>query len=301
MQKTISLFYYLYLFTDSPTVLPHLPLAPQESLETKFRNRWAALHPPADVQQVFDDEIAKLATLEVASSEFNVVRNYLEWLTNLPWGVRGAEQLDGNVARARAILDEDHYGLDDIKQRIIEFIAVGTLLKKTSGKVLLLVGPPGTGKTSIAKSIGTPSVANVSSALLYHYIYLYLSLSLSLSFSQTLARTLGRKYARFSVGGLGDVAEIKGHRRTYIGAMPGKLIQSFKKVSESNPVILIDEIDKLGTRSNSGGDPASALLEVLDPEQNAEFVDHCEFRRRFHGRCATISRASHSLRSRCSF
>ena len=164
-------------------------------------------------------------------------RSYLEWLSTIPWGEMRKETL--NPEAAQVILDEDHHGLEDVKERILEFIAVGALCGQVEGKVICLVGPPGVGKTSIGKSI---------------------------------ARALGRDFFRFSVGGLTDVAEIKGHRRTYVGAMPGKLVQALKKTESMNPVVLIDEIDKMGRAHN--GDPASALLELLDPEQNAKFVDH---------------------------
>lgn len=182
-------------------------------------------------------EINKLAHLEPAASEFNVTRNYLDWITQIPWGQRSRENY--NILHARNVLDEDHYGLQDVKDRILEFIAVGKLRGTVEGKILCLSGPPGVGKTSIGKSI---------------------------------ARALDREFYRFSVGGLTDVAEIKGHRRTYVGAMPGKVIQALKKVQTENPLILIDEIDKIGRGHQ--GDPSSALLELLDPEQNSSFLDH---------------------------
>ena len=211
----------------------------KETLLSKYRARLAdGLVVPDEAQRVIDDEMAKLSMTEPSSSEFGVTRNYLDWLTSLPWGRHSTDSL--NVARARRVLDEDHYGLDDVKDRILEFIAVSQLRGSVSGKVLCLLGPPGTGKTSLGKSI---------------------------------ARSLDREFFRFSVGGLGDVAEIKGHRRTYVGSMPGKVLQAFKQVKVANPVILIDEVDKLG-RSGYHGDPASALLEVLDPEQNSTFLDH---------------------------
>ena len=192
---------------------------------------------PEETVKVIDEELQKLSGLEPSSSEFNVTRNYLEWLTSLPWGVCGDEKLD--IAHAQEVLDADHYGLEDVKDRILEFIAVGQLLGTTQGKIITMVGPPGVGKTSIGQSI---------------------------------AKALGRKFYRFSVGGMSDVAEIKGHRRTYVGAMPGKLIQCLKSTGVCNPVVLIDEIDKLGRGYQ--GDPASALLELLDPEQNGTFLDH---------------------------
>ncbi|OMO86271.1 hypothetical protein CCACVL1_09668 [Corchorus capsularis] len=209
------------------------------ALSAKFRER---LEPnrekcPPHVLQVIEEELTKLQLLEASSSEFNVTRNYLDWLTVLPWGNYSDENFD--VLHAQKILDEDHYGLTDVKERILEFIAVGKLRGTSQGKIICLSGPPGVGKTSIGRSI---------------------------------ARALNRKFFRFSVGGLSDVAEIKGHRRTYIGAMPGKMVQCLKNVGTSNPLVLIDEIDKLGR--GHAGDPASALLELLDPEQNANFLDH---------------------------
>ncbi|XP_042511197.1 lon protease homolog, mitochondrial-like isoform X2 [Macadamia integrifolia] len=209
------------------------------ALSAKFRER---LEPnkercPPHVLQVIEEELTKLQLLEASSSEFNVTRNYLDWLTALPWGNYSDENFD--VHRAQEILDEDHYGLNDVKERILEFIAVGKLRGISQGKIICLSGPPGVGKTSIGRSV---------------------------------ARALNRKFYRFSVGGLADVAEIKGHRRTYIGAMPGKMVQCLKNVGTANPLVLIDEIDKLGR--GHAGDPASALLELLDPEQNANFLDH---------------------------
>jgi ATP-dependent Lon protease len=183
------------------------------------------------------EEMDKLSGLEHGSPEYTVTRNYLDWLTNLPWGKFTKDKLE--LVRARKILDQDHDGLDDVKERIIEFLAVGALKGEVAGSILLLVGPPGVGKTSIGRSV---------------------------------ARALGRKFYRFSVGGMKDEAEIKGHRRTYIGAMPGKFIQAIKEVESQNPIIMLDEVDKIG--ASYQGDPASALLEVLDPEQNVEFLDH---------------------------
>ncbi|KAJ1297473.1 hypothetical protein BS78_01G379300 [Paspalum vaginatum] len=209
------------------------------ALSEKFRERIRAKKGkcPPHVLQVFEEEITKLQLLEASSSEFSVTRNYLDWLTILPWGDYSDENFD--VHHAQHILDEDHYGLADVKERILEFIAVGKLRGSSQGKIICLSGPPGVGKTSIGRSI---------------------------------ARSLNRKFYRFSVGGLADIAEIKGHRRTYVGAMPGKITQCLKSVGTANPLVLIDEIDKLG-RGHSG-DPASALLELLDPEQNANFLDH---------------------------
>jgi len=211
----------------------------KSALISRFEERLAPLADtlPAEAARVIAEELAKLRSLEPASSEFNVTRAYLEWLTALPWGRMSEEKLD--VAAAAAVLDADHYGLSDVKERLLEFIAVARLRGSTQGKILCLAGPPGVGKTSIGRSIAT---------------------------------ALGRKFFRFSVGGLSDVAEIKGHRRTYVGAMPGKLVQCLKATGVSNPLVLIDEIDKLGRGMQ--GDPASALLELLDPEQNGSFVDH---------------------------
>ncbi|KNE69688.1 ATP-dependent protease La [Allomyces macrogynus ATCC 38327] len=209
----------------------------KDKLLEKFKERIQYATLPATVATVIEEEMQKLGHLDPASSEFNVTRNYLDWLTCLPWGKYSQEVLD--VEHAQQCLDEDHYGLKDVKERILEFIAVGKLKGTVEGKIMCLSGPPVVGKTSIGKSI---------------------------------ARALGREFYRFSVGGLSDVAEIKGHRRTYVGAMPGKLVQALKKVQTENPLVLIDEIDKLGRGLQ--GDPASALLELLDPEQNSSFLDH---------------------------
>ncbi|MFA7633546.1 MAG: endopeptidase La, partial [Thiohalomonadaceae bacterium] len=204
----------------------------------RFTDRLGKLTLPEAAQKRVDDELQKLSILEVGSPEYTVTRNYLDWVSSLPWGLHSTDRLE--LKRARRTLDQDHDGLDDVKQRIIEFIAVGSLKGEVAGSILLLVGPPGVGKTSIGHSI---------------------------------ANTLGRKFYRFSLGGMRDEAEIKGHRRTYIGAMPGKFIQAIKETETANPVIMLDEIDKVGASYH--GDPASALLEVLDPEQNSDFLDHC--------------------------
>lgn len=210
----------------------------KEALETKFRKKIAECKDvPKEVMDTIDSEMEKMSTLEKNSSEFNMTRTYLEWLCSIPWGNNSEENFD--IQDAKKILDRDHYGMDDVKDIILQFIAVGKLKGSVQGKILCLAGPPGVGKTSIAESV---------------------------------AAALGRKFYRFSVGGLSDVSEIKGHRRTYVGAMPGKFIQCLKNVKTTNPLILIDEIDKLG--SGYRGDPAAALLEVLDPNQNSTFVDH---------------------------
>lgn len=209
----------------------------KDAIEEKFRARIKDLEVPKSVMTVIDEELSKLALLDNHSSEFSVTRNYLDWLTSLPWGKNTEENLE--IKRAKVILEEDHYGMDDIKKRILEFIAISQLKGTAQGKILCFHGPPGTGKTSIAKSI---------------------------------ARALNREYYRFSVGGMSDVAEIKGHRRTYVGAMPGKLVQCLKRTKTENPLVLIDEVDKMG--HGYQGDPSAALLELLDPEQNANFLDH---------------------------
>ena len=210
----------------------------KDAIIAKYRQQLQSYpHVPAEVMQVIDAELEKFSSLEKNSPEFQVTRSYLDWLTAIPWGVVTKENFD--LAEARRVLDRDHYGLDDVKDTILQFIAIGKLVGSVQGKILCLAGPPGTGKTSIARSV---------------------------------AASLGREFYRFSVGGLSDVSEIKGHRRTYIGAMPGKIMQCLKATKTCNPVVLIDEIDKLGTGFR--GDPASALLEVLDPSQNSTFRDH---------------------------
>ncbi|EMD33884.1 hypothetical protein CERSUDRAFT_117409 [Gelatoporia subvermispora B] len=209
----------------------------KDKLIEKFKERAAGLKMPEQVRKIFDEELNKLMHLEPSASEANVTRNYLEWLTQIPWGQHSPENY--SIAHAQKVLDEDHHGLKDVKDRILEFLAVGKLRGTVEGKIICLSGPPGVGKTSIGKSI---------------------------------ARALGRQFFRFSVGGLTDVAEIKGHRRTYVGALPGKIIQALKRVGTENPLVLIDEIDKIGRGHN--GDPSSALLEMLDPEQNNAFLDH---------------------------
>ena len=203
----------------------------------KFQERLKHLSLNPEAQQVVDEEMGKLEILEPLAPEYTVTRNYLDWLTILPWGQQSQDNYD--LKRAKEVLDRDHFGLEDVKTRILEFIAVGKMKGDIAGSILCLVGPPGVGKTSIGMS---------------------------------MADALGRKFFHFSLGGMRDEAEIKGHRRTYIGAMPGKFIQAMKSVGTSNPVIMLDEIDKVG--ASFRGDPASALLEVLDAEQNSYFRDH---------------------------
>ena len=184
-----------------------------------------------------DAEIKKLKNMSPMSAEATVVRNYLDWMLSIPWGVKS--RVKKNLPKAQEILDNDHYGLEKVKERIVEYLAVQQRSAKLKGPILCLVGPPGVGKTSLGKSV---------------------------------AKATGREFIRISLGGVRDESEIRGHRRTYIGSMPGKIIQALKKAKTTNPLILLDEIDKMG--QDFRGDPASAMLEVLDPEQNSTFVDH---------------------------
>ena len=203
----------------------------------KIKKQLSNLDLSSEAQKVVDEELEKLQMYDTRSSDYSVSRNYLSWITALPWGINTRDNL--NLKKAKTILNKDHYGLEEVKSRVLEFIAIQKLKKSLSGSILCFVGPPGVGKTSLGNSIAT---------------------------------ALGRKFYNFSLGGMRDEAEIKGHRRTYIGAMPGKVIQALKTTQSSNPVIMLDEIDKI--KSNFQGDPSSALLEVLDPEQNKQFLDH---------------------------
>lgn len=202
-----------------------------------LRERISRAHMPTDAEKAARKQLSRMRSMSPNGAEYQVCRNYVEWLADLPWGKTTADRLD--VGEARRVLDEDHHGLDRIKRRIVEHIAVRRLKSDIRGPILCFVGPPGVGKTSLAKSI---------------------------------ARATGRNFVRVALGGVQDEAEIRGHRRTYVGAYPGRFVAGLKQASARNPVMLLDEIDKLG--SDGRGDPASALLEVLDPEQNHSFTDH---------------------------
>lgn len=204
---------------------------------TELKSKLEAAGLPESARNRADDELKRLQMVPIESPEHHVVRSYLEWIAALPWSKTTED--DTELTHAREVLNRDHYGLEEVKERIVEFLAVRRLKPDTMGSILCFAGPPGVGKTSLGKSI---------------------------------ARALGREFYRFSVGGMRDEAEIKGHRKTYVGAMPGRILQALKQVQSANPVILLDELDKMG--SDWRGDPSSAMLEVLDPAQNQAFLDH---------------------------
>jgi ATP-dependent Lon protease len=209
----------------------------QQAEVNELRERADAIALPEDTRKAFDRELSRLEKLPPAAAEYGVIRSYVGWILDLPWDRTTEDDLD--LRRARRILDEDHFDLEKVKERIVEHLAVSKLKNDVSGPILCFAGPPGVGKTSLGHSI---------------------------------ARTLGRKFVRISVGGVRDEAEIRGHRRTYIGAMPGTIVRALRDAESRNPVFLVDEIDKMG--ADFRGDPASAMLEVLDPEQHATFRDH---------------------------
>ncbi len=235
MEKTQKEY---YLREQMKAIQKELGEADERAAEVEeLRSKLAELKLPQEADEKVKKELERLAKMPPLAAEAVVVRNYIDWVLSLPWNTLTEDRLD--LQTAEAILNEDHFGLEKVKERILEYLAVCQLTKELKGPILCLIGPPGVGKTSLAKSV---------------------------------ARALNRKFVRFSLGGVRDEAEIRGHRRTYVGAMPGKIIQIMKQAGSRNPVILLDEIDKMST--DFRGDPSAALLEVLDPEQNSNFGDH---------------------------
>ena len=219
------------------TILEELGEGGDEDEVESLRDKISRAELPPEADQAARRQLSRLRSMQAQSAEYNVARNYVEWLADLPWNRTTPDRID--VREVRRCLDEDHHGLEGVKRRIVEFSAIRQLRHDKRGPILLFVGPPGVGKTSLGRSI---------------------------------ARAMGRRYGRISLGGVRDEAEIRGHRRTYVGALPGRIIQALKKAGTKNPVLVLDEVDKMG--SDMRGDPASALLEALDPEQNNTFIDH---------------------------